>query len=481
MESRRPRSHAARFCLHSAALTRGFAERVVIDQGNESLAVAAETLRRFLARARAAAKEGQLADAELAYQEVLNRDPEHPEALNFLGGRSLARGDFAQGTRLLERAAAVAPGNPEILNGLGIAYLAGGAYASASQILERALIFAPDLFEIRLHLGAAQEKLGRRFPALASYVRAIREAQRSGVWLDEKTTPSRVLPLVSHAMGYIARFRRRLMTELLEDLSARFGRSELRRFERFLSSYLGESPCLPLDERQKPKLYFFPGLPSSPYFDRGLFPWLADLEARTDAIAAELDGVLSSPRSLEPFLQLSDPSKIGEYLGGSEQPPAWDAFFFFRHGQSYDEHLKSCPSTAQALSRVPLARVAGNAPEVLFSVLAPGTHILPHHGVTNTRSVVHLPLRVPPDCALRVAGELHVWKRGQCVIFDDTYEHEAWNRSGELRVVLILDVWNPYLSAAECAALATLIPEINTYHQAMDGTAFTAPSDGRRA
>jgi len=41
------------------------------------------------------------------------------------------------------------------------------------------------------------------------------------------------------------------------------------------------------------------------------------------------------------------------------------------------------------------------------------------------------------------------------VFFDDTYEHEAWNRSGETRVVLILDCWNPYLTEANARRRAS--------------------------
>ena len=76
-------------------------------------------------------------------------------------------------------------------------------------------------------------------------------------------------------------------------------------------------------------------------------------------------------------------------------------------------------------------------------MFTPGTHLLPHRGVTNTRVVAHLPLIVPPDCALRVGGEEHAWQEGRVVVFDDTYEHEAWNRSDQVRVVLIFDLWNP--------------------------------------
>jgi Aspartyl/asparaginyl beta-hydroxylase and related dioxygenases len=98
-------------------------------------------------------------------------------------------------------------------------------------------------------------------------------------------------------------------------------------------------------------------------------------------------------------------------------------------------------------------------------VLHPGTHILPHRGVTNTRLVAHLPLIVPRDCALNVGGEIHAWPEGRCVIFDDTFEHEAWNRSDQTRVVLIMDCWNPDLSAAERAAIAELVAGIGDFNR----------------
>lgn len=118
------------------------------------------------------------------------------------------------------------------------------------------------------------------------------------------------------------------------------------------------------------------------------------------------------------------------------------------------------------LDSLPLTRIRDHAPETLFSVLSPGTHILPHTGVTNVRLVTHLPLIVPPDCALRVGGQTHVWQEGRCVTFDDTFEHEAWNRSNETRVVLILDSWNPDLTVAECAAVTELIGAIGDFNAA---------------
>jgi aspartate beta-hydroxylase len=105
---------------------------------------------------------------------------------------------------------------------------------------------------------------------------------------------------------------------------------------------------------------------------------------------------------------------------------------------------------------------------VLFSVFTTGTHLLPHRGVTNTRVVGHLPLLVPEDCALSVGGEIHVWRPGEVVVFDDTYEHEAWNRSPRTRVVMIFDTWNPYLTEAERAAVTDLVTAIGDFRRAVN-------------
>ena len=85
----------------------------------------------------------------------------------------------------------------------------------------------------------------------------------------------------------------------------------------------------------------------------------------------------------------------------------------------------------------------------LFSALAPRTRIPPHHGSTNTRLLVHLPLVLPGPAGFRVGNETRAWRMGEAWVFDDTIEHEAWNDADETRVILIFDVWNPLLTDAE--------------------------------
>jgi beta-hydroxylase len=103
------------------------------------------------------------------------------------------------------------------------------------------------------------------------------------------------------------------------------------------------------------------------------------------------------------------------------------------------KHAQLCPKTAELVYSIP---------EIIscdFSFLEPNTHILPHKGYTKMVLRCHLPLIVPSGekCAIRVGEETHVWKEGELVIFDDSFEHEAWNKSDEKRVVLMFDIPNP--------------------------------------
>jgi len=111
----------------------------------------------------------------------------------------------------------------------------------------------------------------------------------------------------------------------------------------------------------------------------------------------------------------------------------WTVFGFYFFGRRIPDNCAACPETVKVLETVPGMVTAG------FSNMAPGTHIKPHRGYTNAVLRCHLGLIVPPDCALRVGAETRNWSDGKCLVFDDTCEHEAWNRSDQPRVILLLD------------------------------------------
>jgi aspartyl/asparaginyl beta-hydroxylase (cupin superfamily) len=193
---------------------------------------------------------------------------------------------------------------------------------------------------------------------------------------------------------------------------------------------------------------------------------MAAIEARTDAIRAELLALLADGSApLEPYVQQQPgmPRNIWTELDGSLD---WGAYFLWNYGARIDVACERCPETAAALDLVPRASLPGRAPTAFFSILQPRKKIPPHTGVSNTRAIVHLPLIVPAGCGFRVGGETRQWVEGKAFAFDDTIEHEAWNDSDDLRAVLIFDVWNPHIAPHEQTLLQHLC-------RAIDGSGYS--------
>jgi aspartyl/asparaginyl beta-hydroxylase (cupin superfamily) len=152
---------------------------------------------------------------------------------------------------------------------------------------------------------------------------------------------------------------------------------------------------------------------------------------------------LSLPsRSFEPWVQR-------EMYG-----QGWSVYGLVAFGTRIEGALRACPQTASILRGVPGLTTAG------FSRLAPGTHIQPHVGWVRMVYRLHMGLVVPPDCALRVGSETRRWREGKCLIFDDTLEHEAWNRSRESRLVFLLDFLRPGLDASSVDLPPTEVQEM---------------------
>ena len=204
----------------------------------------------------------------------------------------------------------------------------------------------------------------------------------------------------------------------------------------------------------EPTAYHYPGLVEREFHDRADHPWLAGLEAATDAIAADLERVTAAERAeLVPYVQYAPGIPLRQWAGlnGSRD---WTAIHLLRRGERVEANARHCAATLAALAALPQPDVPGRMPNAMFSLLAPGARIPPHTGVANTRLIVHLPLVVPPGCWFRVGAETRAWRRGEAFVFDDTIEHEAANEGEALRVVLIADVWHPGLGDLERAAVA---------------------------
>lgn len=411
-------------------------------------------------------QQGRLQEAEQAARSALQRSSSDVDALNVLGLVALRGGDTRGARQWLERAIQVDPRHALAHHYLGRVHDAEGNPEAAAAAHGNAINLTPELFIVRLHLGASLERGGADQQAAVQYLRALQDAQAQGRWLNSETTAATIRPMVQHAVQFVKQTRRAALARLMEPLLSKYGPDSMRRVEHALRIYFLEEAAISPDERQKPTFLYFPGLPAAAYLDRSLFSWIDALEAQTGAIRAELLDLMPSGAGRERVFTSEEIER--QNLRGVGAPPSWNGYYFYRHGVRRDDNCASCPRTAQALGQLPLSHVREHGPEVLFSVFTPGTHLLPHRGVTNTRLVAHLPLIVPRECALNVGGELHAWQEGRVVVFDDTYEHEAWNRSSEIRVVMIFDIWNPHLTQAECAAIAELVPAMGDFRKAVE-------------
>jgi aspartate beta-hydroxylase len=193
---------------------------------------------------------------------------------------------------------------------------------------------------------------------------------------------------------------------------------------------------------QNPRVSYFPGLRARAVWDPREIAWTALLEQAYPQIKPELLGMLGRVQ-LSPHPQ------------GFTDKGSWRVKYFYLHGEGQEEAHRLCPNTSAVLKG---CMPGGPSHQVFCSVLTKQSHIAPHCGPVNTRLTCHLGLVIRPDCALRVGAEVLTWQDGKCLVFDDSFEHEAWNNSDGERIVLLIQFWHPDLTDAEVWAVNELRP-----------------------
>ncbi|CAA9540490.1 MAG: hypothetical protein AVDCRST_MAG23-2007 [uncultured Sphingosinicella sp.] len=319
--------------------------------------------------------------------------------------------------------------------------------------LDKTLAGQPRNIGALLMKGDCRAREGDTRAAVSFYRSALKAAADAG----------QISPMVAaelrRAQAYTAEagseFEHRLEAHLVEAGVEGEGRSP--RFQAALDIMLGRKQLY----LQQPNSFYFPGLPQIQFYERSNFPWLADIEAAAPTIRAELEAVLAEEGGFQPYIEANPnrPLPPNHLLGD----PSWGAFHLWKSGERVAGNVERCPRTMEALSQAPIPVIRGRSPMALFSLLKPGTHIKPHHGLLNTRLICHVPLLTPPGCRLRVGNETRVWEEGKALIFDDSFEHEAWNDGAETRVVLLFEIWRPEISESERAALTAMFEAITDY------------------
>ena len=355
-------------------------------------------------------------------------------------------GDFARALGLLEQAVRQEGASAELWLKLTAMRRAAGDAAGALQAVERALALSPLDFSALLSRALLLERMGdARAPE--AFTHAVAQAP------PEDRIPSPMKNAVEHARRSAAEHQATTEAGLMAAIPPGLEARERKRVERFVSNASRRTRHF----HQEPTDFHYPGLPELDFHDREEFPELDGLEAATSTILAEFEALIAAEvAEAVPYIQYPDHVPVAQWKELNKNPD-WTAIHLLQNGRRVDANARHCPKTMKAIAALPQPHVPGASPNAMFSLLAPRTRIPPHTGVANTRLVCHLPLIVPPNCGFRAGATTVEWEVGKAFVFDDTIEHEAWNDSDRLRVVLIVDLWPPALGPAEREAVAAVI------------------------
>lgn len=367
--------------------------------------------------------------------------PAEQERLLVEAGQALARRDPRAALQLLDQADRFGRTHNATLNRAVALRLLGDYHASLS-VLDDALEMRPYDFMALLAKGAMLEKVNQTKAAVEVYRNALKIAP------PRASCPPGVVSQMDYASRLIDRHAQALadfMKDRIAPLKAELGEASRERFEEGLEIYAG----LKQPPRQQPLLLNYPRLPAIPFYDRTLFPWLARLEEATPVIQAELATLLETAfDEFSPYIAYPKGAPVNQW-GELNHSRKWSSLFLWKDGRRQDEICARAPRTAALLESLPMADQEGFSPTAMFSALQPKTHIPPHTGSSNVRLLTHLPLILPGAARFRVGNTVRDWEMGRAWVFDDTIEHEAWNDADAMRVILIFDVWNPYLDDGE--------------------------------
>lgn len=358
--------------------------------------------------------------------------------------------DFGGARALLSQVVTADPANFTAWMKLAAMANACGDAKAALEATNGALAIRPLDFMALMMRAMQLSALGQVDKAGEAYGRALAQMP--------DTVPPHLAPVVETAQSRYAAWQQAQFdrfTAIVERVTPMTPK-----LEQLIASALHMTP----PEREGPTHYCYPGLGDAGYYADTLFDWMGRLEAATETIQAEFEAVIAAEAAkLVPYINYPAGVPLDQWEALNNNR-AWTAIHLFQNGRSVEANARHCPQTMALLETLPQPHVSGAGPNAMFSLLAPGAHIPPHTGITNTRLVCHLPLIVPDGCWFRVGDERRFWQRGKAWVFDDTIEHEAMNPSDSLRVVMICDVWHPYLDEAERAGIKAVIEAGGVLH-----------------
>ena len=242
--------------------------------------------------------------------------------------------------------------------------------------------------------------------------------------------------------------------------------------------------------RPSPSIFFLPGLRSLPFWtaptsndknkvkiaygDKTITQIVNHLESNYHVIKEEYmhaimglgnktDITGEKPSIHKPLEPDYDVNLKGEHASDKLHSGTWDWHSYILNGSIQPRFEDYCPKTTALIQEMQPELFLNNPFGFsFFSTLHGKSFIKPHYGPMNLRLRIHLPIIVPsetsPDafsakpqtkCGIRVGNQIRSWKEGEVLVLDDSYEHEVWNETKEVRVILLLDIWHPDVTLQE--------------------------------
>jgi aspartyl/asparaginyl beta-hydroxylase (cupin superfamily) len=186
-------------------------------------------------------------------------------------------------------------------------------------------------------------------------------------------------------------------------------------------------------------------------------PELKILDQNFVAIRDELNALLANKQAIPRYHEVS--ARETHISGVVDPDKDWRIFVLHCPAGIPRKNQEKCPRTAELTGKIP------GLVQAFFSILDPGKSIPAHCGPYLGYLRYHLALRVPKNNppTMRVKDEIHQWEEGKSILFDDSLEHEVYNKSDETRVVLIVDFMRPMnlLAHALNAVLLKIVPRFS--------------------
>jgi aspartyl/asparaginyl beta-hydroxylase (cupin superfamily) len=212
----------------------------------------------------------------------------------------------------------------------------------------------------------------------------------------------------------------------------------LARIRQWLQWWQGDAPPVPTTLIRGT---LFPGLARKPWYDKRDVPGWEALESAYGVIRSEILAVYAQQEGFR------------RYNPYGTEDRNWRVFPLFKDNRKHAANCARCPRTVEVIEQL----IGGVTRDVVVSVLEPDAYIAPHRDSGNQFLTCHFGIDVPEGCEIRVGAESRPWIQGQPIVFDTSFEHEAWNHGQRPRIVLLFEVLHPELTTVEREFFARLL------------------------